>query len=167
MEVCDNVWWAHTKQEDADTKKFSWWLGIPLQFLGCPYFAAAGVAVDFKGSKETNGVSVCIRRCIHWWQLCQKPNGVFKLGVDYLIFFPLIPLLRWLIFLSNFVLSLSQFHFRCLIQPSTVSLTSQSVAMEIQLSNFNDGLGRKQKIDWIGKCYQNSIKSNSLTPTSH
>lgn len=58
--------------------------------------------------------------------------------------------LLWLNFLSNFVLSLSQFPFRSLILPSTFSLTSQSVAMEIQLWNFTDGLGRRQKIDWVG-----------------
>lgn len=158
MEACYSVWWALTKQENADTKK--WWLGIPLQFLGCPYFAPAGVAVDFKGSKETNWVSVCIRGYIHWWQLCQKPDRVFTLGVDYLIrlLFFLFPLLWQLIFLSNFVLSLSQFHFRSLIQTSTFSLTSQSVAMEIQLGNFSDGLGRRQKIDWIGNYYQKSRK---------
>lgn len=41
---------------------------------------------------------------------------------------------------------------------STFSLTLQSVAMEIQLGNFSDGLGKRQKIDWIGNCYQKCIK---------
>lgn len=162
MGARENMPWALTKWEEADTKRCSWWLGIPLQFLGWPYFAPPVVAVDFKESEETNWVSVCMRECIHWWQLCQKPNGVFKLGVDYLtclfFFFSLFPLLWLLIFLNSFVLSLSQFHFRCLILPSTFSLTSQAVAMEIQLGNFSDGLGRRQKIDWIGNCYQKSIK---------
>lgn len=72
-------------------------------------------------------------------------------GLSDLSFLLLLFPLPWLlIFLSNFSLSFSQFHFRCLILPNTFSLTSQSVAMEIRLCNFTDGLGRRQKIDWVG-----------------
>lgn len=158
LEACDNVQWALTKQEGADTRKFSWWLGISLQFLGWPYFAPIGVAVDCKGSKETNWGSACTKGCFCHHRLCRKPKGVFTPGADYLTCLrpppppppPLFPLLWLLIFWSNFVLSLSQFHFRCLILPNTFSLTSQSVAMEIRLCNFADGLRGRQKIDWVG-----------------
>lgn len=59
-------------------------MGIPLQFLGQPCLAPAGVAIDFKGSKETNWVSVCTKECLSRRRLCQKPKGVFTPGADYL-----------------------------------------------------------------------------------
>lgn len=88
--------WALTKQEEADTRKFSWWPGIPLQFLGRPYFAPTGVAVDFKGSKETNWGSACTKGHFCWHRLSQNLRGVFAPGADYLtclFFFSLFPLL--------------------------------------------------------------------------
>lgn len=92
---------------------------------------------------------------MHQHQLSQKTRLHTRSrlsDLSFLFFFFIFPFATTVnfFFLSNFVLSHPQFHFGCLILHNTFSLTSQSVAMEIRLCNFADGLGRRQKIDCVG-----------------